>query len=394
MLRNIKVLDLTIYLAGPYCTWILGTLGAEIIKIERPEGGDPSRSLGPFINEESTYFASVNRNKRSLALDLKSPKGRKILERLIAEADILVENLRPGVRQSLGLCDARLHAINPRLIPLSISGYGTTSPHADQPAFDIIAQAMSGMMHMTGQPDGPSNLTGASIGDITAGLFGTINILARLHARESNNTELPSGAIDMSMTDCQMALLENAVSRTCNSNVPVGPIGTRHASAAPFQVFETADSPMVIAVVGNLVWQKFCRVLGKAGKALVNDPRYSEAQIRNQNVDLLCVDLSPILATRKRDDWIADLQAVNIPAAPVNTVAEALNSPHAEARNLLQTVTSQTGNTFDLIKLPFGCDQNEPTAAPTLGQHSESILLNAGYSVTEIAELRAEGVIT
>ena len=266
-MQGIRVVDLTAHLSGPYCTWQLAALGADVIKIEPPGTGEPARETPPFRDGHSLYFDSLNRGKRSLALDLRTPDGKAILHKLLATADLLIENFRTGVRDRLGCSDAELDAVNPKLIRVSISGFGQEGSLAKRSAFDIIVQAMSGMMSINGPEGGPLCRVGFSIGDIAAGLFATVAILDRLYERDCRGVERPA-PIDISMLACQVALLENAYARYLNTGKVPQPLGTRHPSATPFESFPTADEPIVIANSGRKGWPVFCEAVGLGEVAL------------------------------------------------------------------------------------------------------------------------------
>lgn len=391
MLEGIRVLDLTCHLSGPYCTWILGGLGAEVIKIERPGTGDPARGSRPFVGDESVYFASINRNKKSLALDLKSAEGKAILEALVPGARVLIDNFRPGVRDRLGFSDQDLRRLNPTIVPVSISGFGWTGPLAERPAYDIIVQAMSGMMAMTGPAGGAPARVGVSIGDMAAGLFAAIGILAQL-VGQAGQPGRPGQFLDIAMLDSQLALLENAVARNFNADEAVQAIGTRHPSSAPFQAFAVADGQIVVAAADAGAWERFCALLGRPD--LTSDPRFVGNSERVTHVDALEAEIAPILKQADGATWLARLVAADIPAAPVTSVAAAVDSEQVRARGLVEHHETAAGNPFDLIGLPFvGLDGTRSSPPPAVGQHSAEILGALGYDAAAIAGLRERGVI-
>ena len=338
MLAGIRVIDLTSHLAGPYCTWLLGRLGADVVKVERP-GGDPARDIGPHVDGESLYFASLNRNKRSIVLDLKTPADRDMFQHLVRGADVLVENLRPGALARLGFDDAALAKLNAGLVHASISGFGQDGPLAARPAFDVIAQGMGGLMSVTGPEGGDPVRVGISIGDLGAALFATIDVLAALLARERG---AEAHRVDVAMLDCQLALLENAVARTLNAGETPRPLGTRHPSVAPFQAFAAADGMMVIAADGDAAWARLCRVRGFEG--LANDGRFATGAGRVASHGDLEAQLTAIFLTRPRDDWLAELEAADIACGPVNNVAEALTQPQVAARRMVSEVARNDGS--------------------------------------------------
>ena len=302
-LAGLKVLDITHMLAGPYCTWLLGLLGAEVIKVERPGEGDFARAIAPFHGGESLYFMSVNRNKRSIAVNLKTEEGKQILRDLIARSDILVENNRAGVMDRLGLGYDDAKALNPGLVYASISGYGQTGPYRHKPAFDVIAQAISGMMSITGQEGGPPTRVGVSIGDIASGLFATVAILAAIEGRHGSG----EGAfIDVSMMDCQMALMENAISRYLNAGDVPERLGSRHPLIARSSLSETKDFPIAVCVDTEPQWQRFCAALDL--EPLLHDPRFQDGPMRALNHSQLEPLLNAVFASGRRDDFIARLR--------------------------------------------------------------------------------------
>ncbi|MEE9247574.1 MAG: CaiB/BaiF CoA-transferase family protein, partial [Dehalococcoidia bacterium] len=270
-LAGIRVLDLTRVLAGPYATMVLCDLGAEVIKVERPEGGDMARGTGPFIDGESSYFLSLNRGKKSVVLDLKDEQGKGLFLELVKKCDVLVENFVPGVMDRLGVGYGVVKEHNPRIIYAAVSGFGQTGPYTRRPALDIIVQGMGGMISITGEPGGPPIRPGASLGDIAAGLFTAVGILAALHERERSGQ---GQMLDVAMLDCQLALLENAFARYFATGQAPGPIGTRHPVTTPFQVYETSDGRITVAFVGGAKdqWPLFCALLDRVD--LIDDERF------------------------------------------------------------------------------------------------------------------------
>lgn len=388
-LQGLKVLDITHMLAGPYCTWMLGLMGADVIKVERPGEGDFARAIAPFRDDESLYFMSVNRNKRSITLNLKTEEGKQILRDLIAQSDILVENNRAGVMDRLGLGYQDARAINPRLIYASISGYGQTGPYRHKPAFDVIAQAVSGMMSITGQEGGPPARVGVSIGDIASGLFAAVAVLAAVEGRHKSG----EGAfVDVSMMDCQLALMENAVSRYLNAGeVPVR-LGSRHPLIAPFQSFNTADQPIAICVDTEPQWHRFCRALGL--EALLDDPRFADGPMRAARHAELEPLLNAVFSQGRRDDFLERLEAADVPCSPINSIPEVTQDPQVAHRQVLVEVPEASGIKY--VGAPFhynGGPVSGETAPPALGAHSEEILAELGLDRARIAELRRTGVL-
>ena len=332
-LAGVKVVDLTRVLAGPYCTMVLCDLGAEVIKIEHPRGGDDSRHIGPFINGISAYFASLNRGKESRALDLKDPGDRDEFESLLPDADVLVENFRPGTMEKLGYGWDDLHRRFPRLIYAAVSGFGHTGPLATRPAYDMVVQAMGGVMSITGQPGGPPTRVGTSIGDVTAGLFTAIGVCSALFDR-ANSGE--ASKIDVSMLDCQVAILENAIARYAATGEVPGPLGARHPSITPFAAFAAADGPLVIAAGNDLLFRRLCDVIGCP--AVADDPRYATNAQRTEHHAELQLEIEAALRVETVATWLERLEAADLPCGPINDVAAVLAHPQVRARNMVVRV--------------------------------------------------------
>ena len=389
-LDGVRVIDCTHMLAGPFATWVLGALGADVIKVERPGTGDFTREIEPRIGGESIYFASVNRNKRSIAVDLKSNEGRDIVRKLAADADILVENNRPGVMDRLGLGYDALSAINAGLVYASISGFGQTGPLRDRPAFDMVIQAMSGMMSITGTEDGPPVRVGTSLGDIGASLFGVTGILAALYERQRTGR---GKWIDVAMLDSQLAILENAVARWFNTGTRPQPLGSRHPMVAPFQAFATADEPMVVCVDTTAQWQRLCDAIGRP--ELFDDPRFADSNDRVRNHAELEPELAAAFAGRGRDEWLDILEAADVPSGPVNAIDEAMAMPQVAARHMTSDLTDQGSGRFVAMPVRTVGDDSAPPErrAPHLAEHSQEILTELGYSVDDIERLQRSGVV-
>ncbi len=357
------VVDLTRVLAGPYCTMVLADLGARVIKVEAPGRGDDARAIGPFVDGQSAYFASLNRGKESVALDLKEEGDRAVLEELLARADVLVENFRPGVMVRLGYGWEALHARFPRLVMASVSGFGQTGPYAERPAYDVVVQGMGGIMSLTGHPGGKPTRVGTSTGDITAGLFTAIGIQAALLERE------PGGEtrhVDVSMLDAQVATLENAIARfEATGDVP-GPLGSRHPSIAPFQALATRDGFVIVAAGNDGLFSGLCAAIGRP--ELAEDARFASNDLRTRNVDALAAELESALAARSTEDWLAVFAEAGIPSGPINSVADVLADPQVRARNMIVSAggLSLAGNP---IKLSGVRDPDTRPPAPTLDQN-------------------------
>ena len=360
-LAGITVIDLTRVLAGPYCTLVLSELGARVIKVERPGLGDDAREVGPFIHGKSAYFMSLNRDKESIALDLAAEEDRAIFERLVARADVVVENYRPGVMAKHGFGWESLHARWPRLILASISGFGQTGPYAHRPAFDMVVQAMGGVMSLTGHPGGPPTRVGTSIGDITAGLFGAIGILGALYERGVTGV---GRWIDVGMLDSQVAILENAIARYAATGQVPGPLGSRHPSIAPFAAFQTKDKPIVIAAGHDAQFRLACDVLG--APELLTDPRFATIPDRVRNADSLGAELEKRLASRTAADWLARFEKAGVPCGPINDIAAVLADPHVRARNMIVSVEDPRAGHLDMPGFPVKLDGaiESPVRAP------------------------------
>jgi CoA:oxalate CoA-transferase len=367
-LARIKVVDLTRVLAGPYCTMLLGDLGADIIKIEHPRGGDDSRHIGPFINGISAYFSSLNRGKHSYALDLKEPADRERFEALLAEADVLVENFRPGTMEKLGYGWDDLHPRFPRLIYAAVSGFGHTGPLAERPAYDMVVQAMGGLMSITGHPGGPPTRVGTSIGDLTAGLFTTIGVVSALYERDRTGE---STKIDVAMLDCQVAILENAIARYVATGEIPGPLGARHPSITPFTAFEASDGWFVIAAGNDQLFRRLCNVIGRPEVA--DDPRFATNALRTEHHVELQVELEIALRREPVDVWLAKLEAADLPCGPINNVAAVLAHPQVRARNMVVTVDDERLGGLEMagnpIKNALHPDVLTRGPVPDLGQH-------------------------
>jgi CoA:oxalate CoA-transferase len=330
-LAGVTVIDLTRVLAGPYCTLVLSNLGARIIKVERPPHGDDARGIGPFVGGKSLYFAALNHGKESIVLDLRQPDDRAVFEKLLAAADVLVENYRPGVLARLGYGWEALHGRWPRLIVAAASGFGQTGPLRERPAFDMVAQAMGGIMSLTGYPDGPPARVGISIGDIAAGLFLAVGVVSALHARDQSGA---GTMVDVAMLDCQLAILENALTSYMVTGVVPGRLGTRHPNIAPFQAFEAADGrQVVVCAAHDGHFATLCAAIGRPD--LPADPRFRSTDDRRRHVEALQVEIGGALRSRTAAEWLESLERAGVPCAPVNSVGDAACNPQVAARNMI-----------------------------------------------------------
>jgi CoA:oxalate CoA-transferase len=372
-LSDVTVLDLTRVLAGPYCTMVLADLGARVIKVERPGGGDDARAIGPFVAAKSAYFMSLNRGKESISLELSDPADREIFEKLLSRADVLVENYRAGVMEKLGYGWETLHARHPRLIYAAASGFGHTGPYAERPAYDLVVQGMGGLMSLTGQPGSGPTRVGTSIGDIAAGLFTAVGVNAALYHRQITGE---GTKIDVAMLDCQVALLENAIARYVATGQVPGPLGSRHPSITPFEAFASADGHLVIAAGNDGLFRKLCDVLGRP--ELAEEPRFCSNEARSGNADALKIAIEGVLRERTRADWLAALEAAGVPCGPINDVAEVMADPQVAARNMVIQVQDEVAGEISMpgnpIKLSGFEDPSTREPAPGLDRDRRRLL--------------------
>jgi len=391
-LSNIRILDLTRVLAGPYASMILGDMGADIIKIERPDTGDDSRSFGPYVNGESAYFMSINRNKRSMTLNLKTDEGKKLLLDMIEKVDVVMENFRPGTMEKLGLGYETLKEINPRLIYAAMSGFGHTGPYSQRPAYDGVVQAMGGIMSITGEEGGKPTRVGPSIGDLAAGMFGAIGILGALTSRNETGT---GQKVDVAMLDCQVALLENAVARYVISGETPKPAGNRHSSIVPFEPFETEDGEIMIAAGNDALWQKLCIAMDKEN--ILEDERFSTNPLRNDHYETLRPLIADVIKTRKTSQWQDTLDQAGVPNGPINTIDKVMEDPQVMARNMILEVDHPIAGTVKVPGSPIKMSDNKDEIrmpSPVLGQHTEEILKEVlNLTDTEINVLKDTKVL-
>ncbi|MBM3620052.1 MAG: CoA transferase [Alphaproteobacteria bacterium] len=364
-LSGVTVIDLSRILAGPYCTMMMAELGARVIKVEPPKGGDDARAYGPFIAGRSMYFASVNRGKESIALDLKLDADRAIFEKLLAKADVVVENFRPGTMEKLGYGWEQLHPKYPRLIYASASGFGHTGPNSKDPAYDMVVQGMGGIMSVTGYPEVPPARVGMSIGDIGAGLYTAVAVNAALLHRFRTGE---STKVDIAMFDCQIALLENAVMRYQVEREIPGPLGARHPTITPFQAFRTGDGFLIIAAGNDGLWLKTCEALGRPDMA--SDPAYKTNALRLRSYEKIQDEIESVLKTNTTAHWIGVLGKAGVPCGPINNIEQALAHPQVAARNMLVSVPDGNGGALKLagnpLKMSAFADATTRPPAPDL----------------------------
>ena len=372
-LKNLLVVDLTRVLVGPYCTMILSDLGARVIKIEAPEIGDDSRGFGPFIDDYSAYFMSLNRGKESIALNLKNENDKKVFEKILAKADILVENFKPGTLEKWGFGWNEVSKKYPKLIYASASGFGQTGPLKELPAYDMVVQGMGGLMSVTGHPNSEPTRVGTSIGDITAGLFTAIGINAALYDRQKTGK---GTFIDVSMLDCQIAILENAIARYLSKNEIPEPMGSRHPSIAPFEAFKTKDSFLIIAAGNDKLFKSLCEVLEIPN--IANDEMYKTNSLRSQNIDKLKLIIEDKLQHKNTDEWIKVMENLKIPCGPIFNIKQAVENPQIKERNMIVKSFHKKIGEFksagNPIKMSTYKDEKTRGDIPDLDEHRDKIL--------------------
>lgn len=390
-LDGIRVIDFSRVLAGPLCSALLGDLGAEVIKIEPPTGDD-YRAIGPFSGGESGLFNAMNRNKQSVVIDLKRDEGRALAQALCAQADVVVENFRPGVAERLGIGYAQLSALHPALVYASVSGFGQTGPESHRPAYDIILQAMCGLMDATGSPDGAPTLVGDSISDVVSGLFASWGVLAALLARERTGK---GTHVDVAMFDATLSLTAGLVARYATNGVAPQRVGNRHASSAPFGAYRAKDGYFVVAVLNNRLFERFAQAIGQP--ELVDDARFTDDATRSENEASLRACIESWSGIHSIAEVTARLSDVGIPVAPIQNVSEALESEQARERGLLVHTRAADGGTVRLPRQPVQFSAwsiTRTTRAPGLGEHTQVVLeKHLGLDNARIAGLRASGVL-
>ncbi|MEH0110862.1 CaiB/BaiF CoA-transferase family protein [Tersicoccus sp. MR15.9] len=391
-LRDLVVLDLSRILSGPFATMTLADLGADVIKVEQPGQGDDTRQWGPpFAGDQAAYFLSVNRNKRSLAVDLKTPEGLDAVRRLAAKADVVVENFRPGTAERLGLGYEELSAANPGLVYASISGYGQTGPDATRAGYDAIAQARSGIMSVTGETDGPPVRVGVSSADLVAGTWAVIGILAALRERDRTGE---GQWVDVSLLDGSVSWLTYVAAGYFASREVPRRYGSAHPTIAPYQAFPTADGFIMIAVGNDSLWRRFAPAVGRPD--LTEDPRFTTNPLRVAHRDELIGIVEETLAGGTTAEWLRRLEDAGVPVGPIQNVAEAVADPQVVARGMVQEVEHPTAGPLRTLACPIRLTRTPAsvrTAPPLLGQHSDEILTAHGFSAEDVQGLRAAGAI-
>lgn len=398
--EDIRVLDMSRALAGPFCTMMLGDLGADVIKVELPRLGDESRGWGPpFVGKpsesypgESTYYLSINRSKRSLTVNLKSPEGKEIIKQLATVSDVLVENFRTGTLDKMGLGYEHLKAINPRLIYCSITGYGRTGPYAERPGYDFVMQAEGGIMGVTGPVEGPPFRVGVSLVDITTGMFAATAILAALRARDfSGEGQL----LDLSLLDSSVAILANVAANYTIAGVEPRRMGNAHFNIAPYEVFHARDRWFVLGAANARQWEMLCEVIGKP--EISTDARFATNQDRVANRIALQEVLNEAFAARDAMEWVTRLNEVGIPSGLINSIADVFSHPQALDRQLRIEIEHPTAGLLGFPGYPYKMSKTPAQAhrpPPLLGEHNEEVLRDLlGYSLEEVAQLRERGAI-
>ncbi|MEI7431610.1 MAG: CoA transferase [Betaproteobacteria bacterium] len=371
-LEGIKILDLSRVLAGPYCTMMLADFGANIIKIEPPGVGDDSRAYGPFVGKESAYFMSLNRNKRSITLNFKREEEVELFREMVKQADVVVENYRPGTMEKFGLGYEELKKINPKLIYAACSGFGHSGPYMLKPAYDIIVQAMGGIMSITGPEGGEPTRVGASVGDIIAGMFTAYGVMLGLFHRERSGE---GQKIDVGMLDCQVAVLENAIARYVVSGEVPKPLGNRHPSITPFAAFTAKDGHIIVGAGNERLWEHLCTLLGCT--ELMKDERFNSNGNRTNNVKELMLLLNSIFIKKTIAEWLESLEKAGLPCAPINDIEKIVNDPQIKERNMIIEVEHPVAGHLKMAGVPVKMSSTPvqvefPT--PMLGQHTAEIL--------------------
>lgn len=392
-LHGVRVLDLTRVLAGPYCTMFLGDLGAEVVKVEQPGRGDDTRSWGPpFQGGESAYFLCVNRNKRSVALDLRTPDGIAVLHRLALQADVLMENFRPGTLAGWGLTEADIRRENPRLIYASLSAFGASGPMKDRPGYDLAMQAWGGLMSVTGPADGEPSKVGVAIIDVVAGLMLGKSIAAALYARERTGK---GQRIETSLMEAEVASLINAGSNYLVTGEVPGRWGNEHPNIVPYQSFPTADGHLVVAMANDAIWGRFCDAAGRP--ELAKEPRFDTNAHRVENRDALIAILDELFNARPRREWIELLNHAGVPCSPVQNIQEVFESEQVRATGMLREIDHPTAGKVRMAGLPVkfsGTPASIRLAPPLLGEHNDQVLKEwLELDDAAVAELRDKGTL-
>jgi crotonobetainyl-CoA:carnitine CoA-transferase CaiB-like acyl-CoA transferase len=389
-LEGIRVIDVTRMLAGPFASLIMADLGADVIKVESSNGGDPTRHFAPYHNGESHYFLSLHRNKRSVALDLHQPKGVEVLRSLIDESDVFLENYRPSILADLGLAPSVLRANHPELIVCSISGYGHSGPLMDRPAFDLVVQAMAGIMSINGEREGPPTRLGLPMGDLIGGLYGVIAVLGALRTRDQSGE---GQEIDLSLHDGLLSLLGYMGGYYFASGETPPRVGSGHAAGAPYNSYEVRDGYIVIASLIDTFWPRLCHAIGRDDLLANHELDTSDGRARNR--DLVDKAVQDAFSEMTVENACKLLDEADVPCSPVLSVADALTHPQVEARSMIAEFTHPVYGSFRSIANPvkIAGARDVVSAPPTLGEHTDEVLLEAGYKSDEIDALREIGAV-
>ena len=379
-------------MAGPYCTMMLADMGADVVKVEKPNGGDDTRRMGPpFINGESAAFLGINRNKRSIVIDLRSDQGRVLAQKMARQSDVLVQNFRPGSLDRMGLGYEQVRGINPSIVYCTISGYGTTGPYSQRGGFDLVAQGMSGLMSVTGHPDSPPTKVGVPICDLNAGMFAAIGILIayinRLRTGEGQH-------VDTSLLEAGIAYTfwESAM-YFATGEVPE-PNGSAHRLTAPYQAFETSDGYINLGAANQANWERTCAAIGR--EELVSDPRFVEPKDRMNNVEALVATLETTFSQRTSDHWLSVLAAAGVPAGPIYDLADVYSDPQVLAREMVVDSEHPVAGPIRNIGIPIKLSETPGRfrrPAPGLGEHTDEVLTELGYDDSDIEALRTDGIV-
>ncbi|SEG27259.1 CaiB/BaiF CoA transferase family protein [Bosea lathyri] len=391
-ITGMKVLDLSQIMAGPYCTMVLADLGAEVIKVEKPVTGDDSREMGPYVNGESTCFAQINRNKEGISLNLKDPQARDILYDMVRWADVVVENYRVGVTKSLGVDYETLSKINPRLIYCSVSGYGQTGPYSRKGGFDLVAQGLTGIMSMTGEPDGRPLKSGIAIYDVGAGLTAAYSIIAA-HVHQLKTGE--GQHIDISLAECGLPWFIWEAAAYFAEGTVAKATGSRHRVSAPYQALRTGDGFIVIGAANQRTWEKLCRDVINCPE-LIADPRFLTNMDRLENITALEPLLEAAFASADAATWIARCEEASVPCGPINDFGQAMNDPHYIARGMIEEIEHPKLGSMRMIGIPTKFSKTPGAirkAAPLLGEDTDTVLRRFGVSDDQISGLRDRGAI-
>ncbi|MDA1128634.1 MAG: CaiB/BaiF CoA-transferase family protein [Chloroflexi bacterium] len=390
-LDSIKVVDLTRTLAGPFCTMLMGDMGADVVKIEEPTGGDETRKWTPFVNGESTQFLTFNRNKRSLAVNLKEPEGLKIVRDLAADADVMIESFRAGTLDRLGLGYEEIKKINPGVVYCSISGYGRTGPMANMPGYDLLIQAYSGLMSLTGDPEGMPQRIGFSLVDLFTGMMAYGTILTALRQRDQTGK---GQWVESALLDGQVAALSYHATGFMGTGVEPKRMGSGHPSLVPYQSFTSSNGQFIIGCANQGLWERMCHAIGRPG--MVDDPRFTTNTDRVEHRAECVGELNALFAQNTTDHWVELIVEAGVPCGPINTVADVVSNPQVLARNMIAEVDHPNVPNLRFPNSPLKLTDSPATirrVPPLLGQHNDEVLGEAGYSAEKIADLKERGVI-